>query len=94
MTWPQAVPTEGFEWHDDAAGHEEPRPLSMLYCVESPEVGGETLFLNGAAVLEQLAPEWKSAAKTAAELTPRPWSSAARDAFSARQIALCQQHGL
>ena len=55
--------SEGFEWHDDAAGHEEPRPLSMLYCVESPEAGGETLFLNGAAVLEQLEPGMRAVAE-------------------------------
>jgi hypothetical protein len=28
--------SEGFEWHDDNSGHDQPRPLSMLYCVESP----------------------------------------------------------
>ena len=55
--------SEGFEWHDDAAGHVDPRPLSMLYCVESPEVGGETLFLNGTKALEQLGPETRAVAE-------------------------------
>ncbi len=55
--------SEGFEWHNDAAGHEDPRPLSMLYCVESPEVGGETMFLNGATALAQLKPAMRAVAE-------------------------------
>ena len=55
--------SEGFEWHDDASGHEDPRPLSMLYCMESPEDGGETLFLNGALALAQLEPAMRAVAQ-------------------------------
>ena len=61
-TWP-AHDSEGFEWHDDAAGHQDPRPLSMLFCLESPEVGGETLFLNGATAVAQLEPTMRTVAE-------------------------------
>ena len=38
----------------DGSGHTEPRPLSMLYCVDEPEVGGETLFVSGYEALANL----------------------------------------
>ena len=38
----------------DGSGHTEPRPLSMLFCVDEPELGGETLFVSGDEALANL----------------------------------------
>jgi taurine dioxygenase len=48
----------GFEWHVDGSGVDSStgrhRPISMLYCLEAPDAGGETLYLSGYHALEQL----------------------------------------
>jgi len=48
-----------FEWHTDAldGNHSGQRPLSMLYSLEAPECGGETLFFSGYGALDRLPPE-------------------------------------
>ena len=58
--------TGGYEWHVDGSGHEEPRPLSMLYCVEAPEVGGETLFMSGYQALRNLDEQTRAVAERVA----------------------------
>ncbi len=37
----------GHEWHTDGTGWPYPAVATVLYCVEAPETGGETLYASG-----------------------------------------------
>lgn len=44
----------GIEWHTDGTGFELPPVATVLYCLESPSRGGETLFASGKRAWEEL----------------------------------------
>ena len=53
---PEDTVNFGGVWHSDTAYLEEPAMGALLYGVEIPEQGGDTLFANMYAVLESLSP--------------------------------------
>ena len=44
----------GVEWHTDGTGFEFPPVATVLYCVESPPTGGETLYASGKRAWQEL----------------------------------------
>ncbi len=44
------------QWHNDSSYDEIPATITMLYCLEAPEEGGETLFADIVAAYEALPP--------------------------------------
>ena len=44
----------GIEWHTDGTGFEYPPVATVLYCVEAPQTGGETLYASGKRAWEEL----------------------------------------
>ena len=46
----------GIEWHTDGTGFECPPVATVLYCLESPRRGGETLFASGKRAWQALPP--------------------------------------
>jgi taurine dioxygenase len=53
---PSETRAAGRNWHSDYAYTARPAAASMLYCVEKPPVGGDTMFCNMARAYEQLSP--------------------------------------
>lgn len=51
------------EWHADHMHLEQPARASMLYCVEAPPVGGETVFACMYHAFDALSPEQQSLAE-------------------------------
>jgi alpha-ketoglutarate-dependent taurine dioxygenase len=49
-------PPEVNTWHSDVTYRKAPTLCSVLYCLECPEVGGDTMFLNTQLAYETLAP--------------------------------------
>ncbi|MFY7961404.1 MAG: TauD/TfdA dioxygenase family protein, partial [Elsteraceae bacterium] len=50
---------QGVEWHSDGAGAPENDIATFLYAVETPEVGGDTMFANMYLAYEALSPGMK-----------------------------------
>ena len=46
----------GTEWHTDGTGREFPPLATVLYCLETPSRGGETLFASGKRAWQALSP--------------------------------------
>ena len=46
----------GIEWHTDGTGREFPPLATVLYCLETPNHGGETLFASGKRAWQALSP--------------------------------------
>ena len=44
----------GYEWHTDGTGFPYPPVATVLYCLETPGRGGETLFASGRRAWEEL----------------------------------------
>ncbi|MEM6546850.1 MAG: TauD/TfdA family dioxygenase [Pseudomonadota bacterium] len=60
------APADGsgeLEWHADHMHLEQPARASMLYCVETPPVGGETLFACMYHAFDALSPEQQAVAE-------------------------------
>lgn len=53
----ETKPPEINVWHTDVTFRERPTLCSILYCVETPEVGGDTLWLNQQAAYATLSPK-------------------------------------
>ena len=51
--------TQGVEWHSDGPGAVLPPNVTMLYAVEAPSKGGDTLFASSVAAYQTLSPELK-----------------------------------
>ena len=49
----------GIEWHTDGTSSPRPAVVTLLYCVEAPSVGGETLFASGYAAWDAQPPNLK-----------------------------------
>jgi taurine dioxygenase len=54
-----ALPDGEMQFHTDQCHQERPAMASMLYAIEVPSVGGNTLFANGYAAYETLPAEMK-----------------------------------
>ena len=44
----------GYEWHTDGTGFPYPPVATVIYCLETPSRGGETLFASGRRAWEEL----------------------------------------
>ena len=44
----------GIEWHTDGTGWPYPPVATVLYCIEAPESGGETLYASGRRAWDEL----------------------------------------
>jgi taurine dioxygenase len=47
-------------WHSDSTYEDVPASTTMLYCLEAPAIGGETLFADMVAAYDALPPEHRS----------------------------------
>ena len=56
---PAGLKDAGSFWHSDVAYKPEPAKATMLYALEVPEVGGDTLFCNMTAAYEGLSDDMK-----------------------------------
>lgn len=55
-----ALPNGELQFHSDSAFHDEPLMATLLYSVEIPSEGGDTLFANAHTAYEKLPAELKS----------------------------------
>jgi taurine dioxygenase len=53
------------QWHNDSSYDELPATITMLYCIEAPEEGGETLFADIIAAYEALPAEMRARIESA-----------------------------
>lgn len=60
ITKPEDTANFGGDWHADVTFLEEPDAITMLYAVETPEYGGDTLFSNQILVYENMSEEMKN----------------------------------
>ncbi|MEM7252779.1 MAG: TauD/TfdA family dioxygenase [Pseudomonadota bacterium] len=58
-TEPDDVKIVGVEWHTDTTCMREPPLGAVLYAIETPPVGGDTLFANQYAAYESLSPAYQ-----------------------------------
>ncbi len=58
--WIGSLPVGELSFHTDGAFHRTPYKATMLYALEVPDQGGETVFANMYAVLEELDAESKA----------------------------------
>ena len=59
---PSPTRTAGRDWHSDYAYTSYPAAASLLYCVEKPDVGGDTMFCNMARAYDDLSEKMKGIA--------------------------------
>ena len=57
---PSDTRTAGRNWHSDYSYTPRPAAASMLYCVEKPSVGGDTMFCNMARAYAELSPKYRA----------------------------------
>lgn len=57
---PSQTRNTGRNWHSDYSYTGRPAAASMLYCTETPSVGGDTLFCNMARAYEDLSAKMKA----------------------------------
>ena len=53
---PQQLREDANHWHTDGSFNPEPNNVTMLYTVEAPRVGGETMFADMAVAYDALSP--------------------------------------
>ncbi len=53
---PSETRNTGRNWHSDYSYTDHPAAASMLFCVERPPVGGDTMFCNMVRAYEELSP--------------------------------------
>jgi len=54
---PLGIKDAGTFWHSDVSYRERPAKATMLYAIEAPDEGGDTLFCDMVAALDALSPE-------------------------------------
>ena len=59
-TEPDAEMAYGSIWHTDLTCNQKPPKGNLLYCVDAPKVGGDTLFSNMYLAFENLSPSLKN----------------------------------
>ena len=61
---PSETRNVGRNWHSDYSYTDRPAAASMLYCVQKPPVGGDTMFCNMVRAYETLSDKMKSVVDT------------------------------
>ena len=72
-----ALPDGEMQFHTDQCHQERPAMASMLYAIEVPSVGGNTLFANGYKAYDSLPPEIKERIEGRKALNAYDYHSAA-----------------
>jgi taurine dioxygenase len=86
----------GGGWHSDMSFLERPAIGSILYAVETPEVGGDTLFASQIAAYEALSPGLKATLESlrAIHSASREYSSRGHSAQKRKSMAIAEADGL
>ena len=75
-----ALPDGELQFHSDSAFHEEPLMATLLYSVEVPSQGGDTLFANAHTAYEKLPQDLKSRLKGLTAVNGYDYSTQVRKA--------------
>jgi taurine dioxygenase len=93
---PQDKINFGGGWHSDMSFLERPAIGSILYAVETPEVGGDTLFASQAAAFDALSPGLKKTLEglNAVHSASREYSSQGHSAQKRSAMSVAEADGM